>query len=203
MSKTITAAFLLRSAGWVLIAALALYAGRGALAATPTAAYTELNKPWTVDPGGKIEVVEFFWYGCPHCYSLEPTVQSWLGALPKDVEFRRIPAPPNESWKAAARTYYALDALGVLTRLHKPLFDAVQLDHLRLTNTQQVDDWLTRQNVDVARFHAAENSFSVETKLKRAAQLFDQSEAGGVPAMVVNGRYLVELSKSTTPQKIS
>ncbi|HKO87498.1 MAG TPA: thiol:disulfide interchange protein DsbA/DsbL [Burkholderiales bacterium] len=164
--------------------------------------HTELRQPLNTGSGNKIEVVEFFWYGCPHCYALEPYVQEWLTKLPSDVEFKRIPAPANDVWKVAARIFYSLDALGLQQKLHKAFFDAVQIDRLRPTNTQQVDDWLSRQGVDIARFHAAENSFAVESKLKRAGQLFDQSQSSGVPTIVVDGRYVVEMAKAQTPQNM-
>ena len=184
-----------------LLATLALLFA-SSLALAQETLHTELAKPLDGTPGSKIEVVEFFWYGCPHCYALEPFIQAWLTKLPADVEFKRIPAPSNEVWKVAARTFYALEAMGLQPKLHKPLFDAVQLEHLRLTNTQQLDDWLSRQGVDVARFHAAENSFSVESKLKRAGQLFDQSQSDGVPTLMVGGRYVVSMSKVRTPEKM-
>ena len=164
--------------------------------------HTELGTPLNTGSGQKIEVLEFFWYGCPHCYALEPQIQEWLGKLPADVEFKRIPAPSNEVWKVAARSFYALEALGLQPKLHKAFFDAVQVERLRPTNTQQLDDWLSRQGVDVARFHAAENSFTVESKLKRAGQLFDQSQATGVPTIVVDGRYVIEMAKAQTPEKM-
>ena len=164
--------------------------------------HTELATPLNTGAGNKIEVVEFFWYGCPHCYALEPQVQEWSAKLPADVEFKRIPAPANEVWKVAARIFYALDALGLQQKLHKPFFDAVQTERLRPTNTQQLDDWLSRQGVDVARFHAAESSFAVESKLKRAGQLFDQSQSSGVPTIVVDGRYVIEMAKAQTPERM-
>lgn len=210
MSKTLSTAFVLRLlAGLVLIAGIVFCASRdaGASAGGTTDAaehgpYTELSPPLGTDNANKIEVMEFFWYGCPHCYSLEPAINAWLAKLPKDVEFKRVPAAPNEVWRAAARAYYALEAMGLQPKMHKALFDAVQNDRLRLTNTQQLDDWLSRQNIDVAKFHAAENSFSVEGRLKRSAQLFDQSGSDGVPAMVIDGRYLVEMSQNQTPERM-
>jgi protein dithiol oxidoreductase (disulfide-forming) len=197
MSKTLSAAFLLRFAAVVLAAGLLFCAGR-ALSGTPVpeaGPYRELSPRLPVD-SNKIEVVEFFFYGCGHCYSIEPAIEQWLARKPNDVEFKRIPAIPNEVWGAAARVFYTLDAMGLQAKLHKPLFDAIQKSRLRVTNVEALDDWLSRQGVDVARYHATENSFSVEGRFKRAAQLFDESGAEGVPSIVVNGRYLVELTPS-------
>lgn len=157
----------------------------------------ELNPPLYAPASGKIEVVEYFWYGCGTCYALEPHIEAWLEKLPKDVEFKRTPAPGAASWTVPARTYFALEALGLQPKLHRPFFDAIQKERLRPTNTQQLDDWLSRQGVDVARFHAAENSFTVESKLKRADQLFNRVNelSHGVPAVVVNGRYIISASQ--------
>ncbi|HKY02498.1 MAG TPA: thiol:disulfide interchange protein DsbA/DsbL [Burkholderiales bacterium] len=171
-----------------------------ALAFAEGPAFVELKSPIPTDSPGKIEVVEYFWYGCPHCYALEPHLQKWVTQAPSDVVFKRIPAPANEVWKAASRTFYALEAMGLQAKLHKPLFDAVQLEHLRLNNAQQLDDWLSRQNVDVQKYRAMENSFAVESKIKRASQFFDMSQANGVPTIVVDGRYVVEMANLRTPE---
>jgi len=187
-----------------LLAVLALLGLSPFAAAQMPAGVLELNPPLYAPAPGKIEVVEYFWYGCPHCYALEPHIEKWLEKLPKDVEFKRTPVPGAASWTAPARTYFALEALGLQPKLHRPFFDAVQKERLRATNTQQLDDWLERQGVDVARFHAAENSFSVESKLKRADQLFSRVTelSRGVPALVVNGRYIVSAGQIGEPDKM-
>jgi len=153
--------------------------------------YTELAQPLATESGDRIEVVEFFWYGCPHCYAFEPFVNEWIKRLPADVSFRRVPAIFNRNWAEAGRVYYTLESMGLLERLHGPLFDAVHQQHLRITNEKQLRDWLQRQNVDVDRFFATAQSFSVESKLRRAAMLTEASKITGVPALMVNGRYIV------------
>ena len=153
--------------------------------------YTELAQPLATESGDRIEVVEFFWYGCPHCYAFEPFVNEWIKRLPADVSFRRVPAMFNRNWAEAGRVYYTLEAMNLLDRLHQPLFDAIHQDRLRITQENQLRDWLTRQKVDVDKYFATATSFSVESKLKRAAVLTEASRIQGVPAMMVNGRYLV------------
>ena len=154
--------------------------------------YRELSAAQPVDATDKLEVIEFFWYGCPHCYNFEPVLETWLKKLPKDTQFRRIPAIFNEEWAQSARAYYALEAIGEAQRLHKPLFDAVhQGARLRVANEAALTEWLGKQGVDTKKFAAAYRSFSVEGKIKRAAQLTQAYKIEGVPAMAVNGKYVV------------
>jgi thiol:disulfide interchange protein DsbA len=167
---------------------LALALAGGAVAQQP---YTELKPPLPTDAQGKIEVLEFFWYECPHCYELEPVLEKWVARLPKDVEFRRVPATFNERWNISARVFYTLESMGLLDKLHKPLFDAIHKDRLRVTDERQLTDWLQRQGVDIAKFQAAYRSFAVDSKLKRTQQLVAASKIDGVPALLIDGRYLV------------
>ncbi len=151
----------------------------------------QLATPLPSDTPGKVEVVEFFWYGCPHCYALEPAIDAWSKKLPKDVEFKRVPAVFNQQWEIAGRVYYALESLGQLERLHKPLFDAIHKDGLRITSEKALAEWLNKNGVDVGKFAAATKSFTVESKIKRAHQLIELAKLDGVPALAVNGRYVV------------
>jgi thiol:disulfide interchange protein DsbA len=166
------------------------------LALAPAAAqqqppFIELSPPLPTDSKGKIEVVEFFWYECPHCYALEPLLETWVKKLPKDVEFRRIPATFNERWVISARVYYALEAMGLVDKLHRPLMDAIHKDRLRVTDERQLTEWLQSKGVDVAKFSATLKSFAVESRLKRAQSLVQGSRIDGVPALMVNGQYVV------------
>jgi thiol:disulfide interchange protein DsbA len=162
-----------------------------AAAQQPAAPFLEINPPLATDDKGKVEVVEFFWYECGHCYSFEPELEAWLKKLPKDVEFKRVPAIWNAQMTVSARVFYSLDAIGELDRLHRPLFDAIHRDGLKITNQKQLQDWLERQKVDVGKFSAALKSFTVESRLKRGFELWQASKADGVPVLMVNGRYLV------------
>jgi protein dithiol oxidoreductase (disulfide-forming) len=154
--------------------------------------YRELPAAQPTDSADKIEVIEFFWYGCPHCFNFEPVLEPWVKKLPKDVLFRRIPAIFNDEWAQGARAYYALEAIGEGQRLHKALFDAVHTgSRLKVGNEAAVTEWLGKQGVDTKKFAAAYRSFSVEGKVKRAAQLTQAYKIEGVPAMAVNGKYVV------------
>lgn len=177
-----------------LAAALIVFFVAGLAQAQPTSGveYRNLATPQPTDSPGKIEVLEFFWYGCPHCYNFEPVITPWVKKLPKDVQFRRIPAMFNDEYAQGARAFYALEAIGEEERLHKALFDAVNTgSRLRVGNEAALTEWLGTQGVDIKKFAAAYRSFSVEGKLKRAAQLTQAYKIEGVPSMAVNGKYVV------------
>ena len=174
---------------------LAMFFALGLAHAQPKAGveYRELAPAQPTDAPGKIEVVEFFWYGCPRCYTFEPVLSPWLKKLPKDTHFRRIPAMFNDEYAQGARAYYALEAIGEEQRLHKALFDAVHIGaKLRVADEAALTEWLGEHGVDTKKFAAAYRSFSVEGKLKRAAQLTVAYKIDGVPAMAVNGKYVVK-----------
>jgi thiol:disulfide interchange protein DsbA len=154
--------------------------------------YTELNTPQPVEAqGGKIDVVEFFWYGCIHCYNLEPALESWLKKLPPDVQFRRVPAVFNPRWGHDAAIFYTFEAMGLLDKLHKPLFDAIHRGGLRTDNPQALDQWLQKQGVEPKKFNETMKSFAVQSKTRRAVQLTTGYGIEGTPAMAVQGRYVV------------
>ncbi len=179
--------------------ALAGFAGRlHAQQLRPGVDYIVLKPELPVETSGKIEVVEFFWYGCPHCYTLEPLLEDWLKRLPNDVAFRRVPAVFNERWAKDAAIFYALEALGQLERLHRPLFDAIHKDALKTDQGQALGQWLTRNGIDTRKFDEAARSFGVQSKVKRAAQLSKAYAIDGTPAMAVHGRYTVGAEQSRT-----
>jgi len=153
--------------------------------------YSVLEKPLPVDNPAKIEVAEFFWYGCIHCYNLEPAPELWVPKLPADAYFRRIPAVFNERWGHDAAIYYAFEALGVLDKLHRPFFDAIHKDRLNTDKPAALNEWLGRQGVDAKKFEETMKSFGVQSKTRRAAQLTGNSKITGTPSMMVQGRYTV------------
>ncbi len=165
--------------------------------------YLELNPPLPVETRGKIEVIEFFWYGCPHCYDFEPLIEPWAGKLSSDVQFRRIPAVfNNPQWMFDARIFYAFEALGLVEKLHRPLFDAIHRDRLRTTNAESgpqlqmsapMGEWLRKHDVDPKKFDEVMKSFTVQSKTRRSAQLSLAYRITGTPAMAVQGRYTINL----------
>jgi protein dithiol oxidoreductase (disulfide-forming) len=155
------------------------------------AAYMELNPPLPVETQDKIEVLEFFWYGCIHCYNLEPKIDAWLKTLPKDVEFRRVPAVFNDRWALDASIFYTLEALGLFDKLHRPLFEAIHRTRLRTDKWPELSAWLEKQGVDTKQFETTVKSFGVQSKTKRAIRLTAAYKIDGTPAMAVHGRYTV------------
>jgi thiol:disulfide interchange protein DsbA len=173
---------------------LAVILAAGFAQAQPTAGveYLQLGAVQSTDSADKIEVIEFFSYLCPHCYRFEPTLKPWVKKLPKDTQFRRVPAMFSDDYAQAARAYYALEAIGEVERLHTALFDAVHTgSRLKVGNEAALTEWLGKQGVDTKKFAAAYRSFSVDGKLKRAAQLTQTYKIEGVPSMAVNGKYVV------------
>ena len=183
-----------------LILGLATLLFCAAAVAQPTAGkdYVVLSPPQSVEAAGKVDVTEFFWYRCSHCYNLEPVLQDWVKKLPRDVQFRRVPAIFNDEWALDARVYFTLEATGDLARVHTGLFDAIhQQGGVRLKGDaymKWVAEWLGKNGVDIAKYDAALRSFSVETKLKRAMQLTRAYKIDGVPAIAVQGRWVVNAS---------
>ena len=153
--------------------------------------YQELKPAQQVESANRIEVLEFFWYGCIHCYNLEPRIETWLKKLPQDVEFRRVPAVLSERWAHDAAIFYAFDALSLLDKLHRPFFDAIHRDRLRTDNWQALSAWLQKQGVDPKKFEATVKSFGVQSKTRRAIRLTSDYKIDGTPAMAVQGRYIV------------
>ena len=153
--------------------------------------YTTLKDELPLETAGKVEVVEFFWYGCIHCYNLEPLLEKWVPRLPADTQFRRIPAVFNERWAHDAAIFYAFEALGALDKLHRPLFDAIHKDQLKTDNAAALAEWLTRNGLDPKTFQATMKSFGVQSKAKRAAQLTAAARIDGTPALMVQGRFTI------------
>jgi len=167
-------------------------------AAQPKYAYSELKPALQVESDGKIEVLEFFWYGCIHCYNLEPMVEKWEKTLPKDVQFRRVPAVFNDRWAIDASIFYALEAMGLIEKLHRPLFDAIHKDRLRTDVQKDFMEWLQKQGVDTKKFSETMKSFGVQSKMRRAAQMTALYKIDGTPAMAVHGRYTVSTDQGKT-----
>ncbi|WP_411727145.1 thiol:disulfide interchange protein DsbA/DsbL [Methyloglobulus sp.] len=142
----------------------------------------------TANPA-KIEVIEFFWYGCPHCYSFEPSLTKWLKALPANVEFIRIPAIFNEQWGKHAKAYFTAEALGVVDAVHTNFFDAIQEKKQELETEDQLAKFFAAHGVKEAEFRETYNSFMIDAKMRQAPAIAAKYGITGVPAIVVNGKY--------------
>jgi thiol:disulfide interchange protein DsbA len=143
-------------------------------------------------PAGKVEVVEFFWYSCPHCNAFEPMLAAWVKKLPKEVAFRRVPVAFRDDFVPLQRLYYALEAMGLVEQLHAKVFAAIHVDKYDLSKNAAILDWVGKQGVDKAKFSDQFNSFSVASKATKAAQLQNNYKVEGVPALGVAGRYYTD-----------
>jgi thiol:disulfide interchange protein DsbA len=173
---------LLASIAWLAV---------GAAGAQPVEGkdYVKLKNPQPVESGKKIEVIEFFSYGCPHCADLEPTLDAWLAKLPPDVEFKRVPVIFQPKWEPLAKIYYTLDALGVERQLSPEVFKAIHSAGLALYQDKVFFDWAAAHGVDRAKVQDVYNSFGVTSKFNRAKALVQAYNIQSVPTVIVDGKY--------------
>lgn len=184
--------------GAAALAALGVRAPAYAQAPAAGRDYSVLNPTLPTESPGKIEVLEFFWYGCIHCYNLEPVVDAWLKNLPADVVFRRVPAIFNERWAHDARIFYAFEAMDLTDKTHGPLFDAIHKSRLQTTNQKAFNDWLQKQGVDQKKFEEVFRSFGVQSKVRRAMQLTAAYRIEGTPQLAVHGTYTITSDQAKT-----
>ncbi|MFT6625322.1 MAG: thiol:disulfide interchange protein DsbA [Cycloclasticus sp.] len=152
----------------------------------------QLIKPsQPTDDPNRIEVVEIFWYGCPHCNYFEPSLGPWVKAAPKDVNFYRLPAVFNDQWEVHARAYFAAEILNVLDKSHDDLFHALHVEHKVLNTLKKLAKFYTQYGVDEKLFEKTYRSFVVNTKIARSKDMVGRYGVNGVPAIVVEGKYLV------------
>ena len=164
--------------------------------------YLRLSMPLPPGPAGRIEVVEFFWYGCPHCNAFEPMLDAWARKLPGDVSFRRVPvAFREEPYVAHQRIYFALEEMGLIETMHRKVFAAIHVDHMRLDKPADIAAFMTKNGVDGAKFLEYYNGFSVQTKARQAAQLAQAYKLDGVPAIGIQGRYFTSASMAGSHER--
>jgi len=150
---------------------------------------------------GKIEVLEFFSYGCPHCNAFEPTIESWSKKVPADVAFHRVPVPFLFNFENFMRTYYALETMGQVQAMQRKVFSAVHVEHQRLDKPADIAALMTKNGVDGAKFLEVFNSFSVATSVTRAKKLVAAYKLDGVPALAVQGRYTTSPGTAGGPEQ--
>lgn len=169
------------------LAAMSFFAG--ASQAQGTAPYRAVNPPLPSDTPGKIEVVEYFAYTCPHCAAMEPMVEEWAKKTPPDVVLKQVPIAFNASMKPMQQLYYALQALN-RADLHPKVFNAIHVEKKRLFTKSAITDWVVEQGVDRAKFESVFDSFSVTSQVQRADQLAQAAQVDGTPSFTVGGRFL-------------
>ena len=151
--------------------------------------YLRLTKPQPTSTTEKIEVVELFWYGCSHCFDLEPHITEWLESKPEDVEFVRLPAIVGPRWEPLAKAYYTAEVLGVLDKTHPALFEAIHEKKQKFANEEQIKEFFVAQGVSAEDFKNAFNSFAVSVKMNNAKLMTRRYAITGVPTLVVNGKF--------------
>lgn len=189
----------------ILSAALATFSLFGLSAqAEPIEAgnqYVELSSPVPVSEPGKIEVVELFWYGCPHCYQFEPTLNPWIAKLPEDVHFVRIPAMFGGVWNIHGQLFITLESMGVEKKVHSAVFDAIHKEGKKLATPEEMADFLATQGIDKAKFLSTFNSFAVKGQMEKAKKLAVAYQITGVPTLIVNGKYRFDVHSAGGPQQ--
>lgn len=146
--------------------------------------------PQSTDTGDKIEVLEFFWYGCPHCFTFEPYITAWKKTKPANVEFVRVPAIFRPDWEVQARAYYALSNMGLIEDMHLKIFTAIHKDKKQLNKKEMLTAFLVKNGVDRQKFEEEYNSFSVDSMVRKAKKKQTAYTIQGVPSIAVNGKYL-------------
>jgi thiol:disulfide interchange protein DsbA len=163
--------------------------------------YVELSSAVPVSKPGKIEVVELFWYGCPHCYHFEPTINPWIAKLPDDVNFVRVPAMFGGVWDLHGQMFITLQTMGVEAKVHAAVFEAIQKGGKKLASPDEMAEFLATQGVDKDAFLKTYNSFGVKGQVANAKRLGMAYQISGVPAMVVNGKYRFDIGSSGGPEQ--
>lgn len=196
--------FVARAGAASLVAGLPL----GVQAQAPDASFVEgqhyvrLPRPVGVSaPSGKIEVVEFFWYGCPHCYAFEPRLEAWLKALPGDVAFRRVHVGFRPAFRPMQQLYATLEVMGQVDALQRKVFHAVHEAGERLDSPDAIAAWAARNGLDRAKFTEVYNSFGVQTKVQQGTRLAEAYKIDGVPALGIGGQYFTSVSLAGSHEK--
>ncbi len=153
--------------------------------------YKVMNSPMPTSSGKKVEVLEFFFYGCPHCYHLHPYISAWEKKMPKDVTLEYVPVIFNDSWEPMAHTYYALEAMGKIKDLHDALFEAWNVQNIDLSDEARITEFVAKHGVDRSKFDAGYNSFAISSKIARSNQLVQSYGIRGTPTIAVDGKYII------------
>lgn len=164
--------------------------------------YLSLKTPQPTSTGDRIEVVELFWYGCPHCYRLDPLLETWTKTLPEDVEFIRMPAVLGPSWELYGKAFYTAELLGVADKVHPALLEAIHKDKKKLSNVNDLKELFVAQGVSAEDFDNTFNSFAVNVKLNHAKQMTKRYAITGVPTIIINGKYSTSGSQAGSNENI-
>lgn len=182
----------------VLMAGLLLASGPAAAQLTEGKNYARIANPQPVETGKKIEVIEFFSYGCPHCAELEPHLDAWLAKAPQDIAFRRVPVMFQQRWVPLAKIYYTLDALGAESKLSPDVFKALHGSNVALWDSDKFYDWAAAKGLDRKKVEDVFTSFAIDGKMKRAMQLAQQYNIQSVPTVIIDGKFVTSSDRVGT-----
>ena len=165
--------------------------------------YVKLSKPVNPDaPAGKVDVIEFFWYSCPHCNAFEPQFEAWAKSQPADVVVRRVPVAFNASFVPQQKLYYALEGMNLLPQLHAKVFRTIHVDRNLLKTDDAIFDWIGKQGVDLTKFKEVYNSFTVANQVRKASALQQEYDVEGVPSMGVAGKFYTDGPRAGSMQNV-
>lgn len=156
--------------------------------------YRTLEQPQQTAAGNKVEVTEFFWYSCPHCFAFEPELESWVKKQGDKIVFKRVPIAFRDSFIPQQKLYYTLEGLGMVDQLHAKVFRAIHVERQRLDTDAEIADFIAKQGVDKKKFTDMYNSFAVQTKVRQASQTQNAYKVDGVPLVAIDGRWLTSPS---------
>lgn len=182
----------LQRSGIALFTAFAVFAVGNVLAQGGPRDISPINPPQPVENDGKIEVLEFFAYGCIHCANLEPRLVEWIAKQAADVKVKRVPAAFAVRGIDTAPIFYTLEGMGLAEKLHQKIFDAANLENVLLGNPATLNKWLEKQGVDTKKFEEMQKSFSIQNKINRSRKMSSDYKVQSTPAVAVNGRFLLE-----------
>ena len=189
-----------------VIAALVLLGCQGEISAQNTEldsrSYTVLENPLIVSAGDKIEVTELFWYGCGHCFSLEPYVKNWKAKMPENASFVKVPAIFSRGWEFHAKAFYTMQALGVLDDANDAFFHRLHVVRNPINNVDQLVTFLADYDLEEPQIRSTFNSFAVDSKFRNAKLITAKSTAQGVPAILVDGKYHTSVTLAGSPDKL-
>lgn len=163
--------------------------------------YIKLSEPVPVPANGKISIVEFFWYGCPHCNAFEPTIEAWAKRVPADVDFHQAHVAFTAMHETHSRIYYTLETMNLLEQLHHKVFAAIHVQHRRLDKEPDIQAFVTENGADGAKFMQVFKSFAVQTKVRQAKQLSEAYKIDGVPTIGVQGRFWTSVALAQGPDR--
>jgi thiol:disulfide interchange protein DsbA len=175
---------------WLLAPALLLFALNASAQFQAGREFQRLEPPHPAALDGRIEVIEFFYYGCPVCYETEPFLSRWLGTVPDYVAIRRVPALSSEAWEPLAKLFYTLEALKQVERLHWPVYDNIHFEDLKLGDEKVMVDWAVRNGIEREAFVQAYGSAAVADKVAQARELLKAYGVRAVPTFIVDGKFL-------------